>query len=357
MKLFGINKSKVSIDFGSSRIKVVEGQFNRGKIDISKSLVFDLAEDMYRDGNVFEAIKIAELLKANFKNLKISDGLGATAVVNSSSIITREVSIPMVARDEIESIIEFQLADFLPINPDDYVVNHLILGTRESEGVEQYRVMLIAIPKGTVLSHLELMREADLKPEILDFQPNSIAKLLNSSTRLNDKYDIRGKTIACTDIGHASTSISIVKEGLIEVTRSFELGVNSIHKNVSSLLDISLDEAERRVNSIRNLNSEEEEFEDYDKIINLTRMFLDNLMENVQSVVRYYISRSLDNKIDLILLQGGYANLNGICQVFSENLNLDCLKLNSLDSVKFDGDLSLYANAIGGLIRRDEVKK
>ncbi len=40
----------------------------------------------------------------------------------------------------------------------------------------------------------------------------------------------------------------------------------------------------------------------------------------------------------------------------SNYLNRTCVKLNSLDKVKFNGDLSKYANAIGALIRVNGVK-
>ena len=357
LKIFGSNNSKISIDFGSSVIKVVEGEFNKGVIKIAKSSIFNIDEDTYRDGRIFDLNGIADYLNDNLKISKLSNNFAASAVINSSSIITREITIPIVSTKEIKSIIDFQLSDFLPVNPDDYVVNHLIVGSIEDEGVEKYRIVLIAIPNEIVLCHLELMKKTDLRPKVLDFQANSIAKLLNHNNIINENYDLNYKTVASIDIGHMSTNITIIKEGNMEVTRTFELGVRDLYNNLSDLLSISIEDTEKKVHSIADINSIDDELDEYHNIINLTRMFNDDLIESVQSVFRYYISRCIDNKIDLIILQGGYSNLNGICKVFKDNLDIVCLKLNGLDNVNFKGDLSLYANAIGGLIRLVEVDK
>lgn len=357
LKIFGRNNSKISIDFGSSVIKVVEGEFKKGVINICKSAIFNIDKDTYRDGKIFDIEGLADYFKEGLKSSKVNNNLAASAVINSSSIITREITIPMVSKQEIKSIINFQISDFLPVDPDDYVVNHLVIGTIEDEGVEKYRIILIAIQNEIVLSHLELMKQADLKPEVLDFQANSMAKLLSFNNITNENYDLNNKTVACIDIGYVGTNITIIKEGNIEVTRTFELGANDLYNNLSDLLSISIEDSKEKVHSINDINLIDEEFEDYRNVIHLTRMFNDDLIESIQSVFRYYISRSIDNVIDLIILQGGYSNLNGICKVFQDNLDIVCLKLNALDNVKLDGDLSLYANAIGGLIRISEVEK
>ena len=65
----------------------------------------------------------------------------------------------------------------------------------------------------------------------------------------------------------------------------------------------------------------------------------------------------MGNEINLVLLHGGLSKINGIENFFSESFNLPCLKLDSISKVQFNGDFSKYANAIGGLIRLDEVKK
>ena len=357
MRLFKANKKLLSLDFGSSGINAVVGQATKDSINILKSTSIQLPQGLYEDGRIIDGDTLSSIISDTLKKDKVNRDLQGIGIVNSSSIITREVSIPKVATNEINPLIGYQVSEFLPVNPDDYVVNHLIIGTTIDDGVEKYRTILIAIPKGIVLSHLDLMKESGLKPEVLDFQANSMAKLLKFNTEINESYSIKDKTIACVDMGHVNTDMTIVKDGNIEVTRTFEVGGGSVYKGISDLFGMSIDEASEKIRAIENINDTNDEFDDYSRVLNLTRTSLNALMENVQSVVRYYTSRATSNRIDLILIQGGCSHLNGICEMFTEYLDIECVKLQSLDKVKFDGDLSLYANAIGGIIRREEVKR
>ena len=65
----------------------------------------------------------------------------------------------------------------------------------------------------------------------------------------------------------------------------------------------------------------------------------------------------MGNDIDVILLLGGMSNIDGIDKMFTNFFETPTLRLDSLEGVKFSGDLFRYANAIGGLIRLEVVKK
>lgn len=358
MKLFrGLNKKVISINFGSNQIKVIEGQHNKDKTTVTKAHTINLPSGIYDDGKIVDDVRLSSLIKEFIKEYDFNKDLQANVVVDSSTIITREINMPMVEDEEVASVLQYQLSDFLPINPEDYVVNHLNMGTIMTEDGERLRILIIAMPIGLVLSHLSLMQDSNLNPEILDFQGNAMAKLLSSSNLINDKYRVEGKTIASIDIGKNTTSVGIIKEGQMEVTRAIELGAEDVHKTISESFDITVKEAEERVMAIKDINVFNVDNEEDNRLLELTRRSIEAIMGSIQSVIRYHTSRNTENKVDLILLQGGYSKLNGICEIFSKNMDIETARLESLDNVKFDGDLSIFANAIGGLIRRDEVKR
>jgi hypothetical protein len=58
----------------------------------------------------------------------------------------------------------------------------------------------------------------------------------------------------------------------------------------------------------------------------------------------------------LVLIYGNYSHVDGIEELMSSYFDIPCVKLNVLDKVKFFGDLAMYANAIGALIRVNGVK-
>lgn len=357
MKLFSSNKPHISIDFASSEIKIVEGLVTKAGVNIIKAESLELAKDIYRDGEILNEIKLKEMLRdfLRFNDFKMN--LDAYGVINSSSIITRDINIPKVELDEIASLLQFQIEEFLPINPEDYVIDHLILENDRSSEDDNLRLLLIAIPIGIVLSHLNLMKEAGLEPQVLDFQGNAVSKLLSFNETINGDEDIKDKTIVSIDLGYTNTEVTISINGNIEVSRVIGMGSKKMYENISNILNIPEDEAEIKVKNLKEIDNSESNMEEESRLLNVFRASLEETMDWVDKVVKYYDSREFGNKIHFIVLQGGISNIPGIKRIFSDYFSIPTIHLKELDRVKLYGDIWRYSNAIGGLIRKDEVKR
>lgn len=325
MSLFKSNKKTLSMDFGACEVKVVEGKFNKKGVNISKYFSIKIPEEIYNDGQILEMERLSHVIKNGLKENKSSVDF-VNAVVNSSEIITREITIPKVTHEQIEAIINFQLEDYIPINPDDFIVKHLVLGSTIEDGIEKLNLLLIGVPKAIVESHLNLLRSIGLKPSILDYQGNAINKLIKLGGSVNGRTETKEITIASIDLGHDNTKLTIVKDGAIKVSRVIEVG------------GIELGDS-------KELTS--------DKV----KSTINDILDRVELIFRYYKTRDIGNDIELVLLQGGLSNINGISKLFTDYFNIPSVKLSSFNKLKFSGDLSKYGNAIGGLIRNDEVKK
>lgn len=356
MKLPSINRKVLSIDFGSSEIKVVEGKISKKGINITQTLTIKTPQGTYEDGEILDQSVIANIIKNTLKVKKVSTNI-AYGIINSSSIITREIIIPKVSEKEISLVISYQLNDYLPVDPNDYVINHIVLGTNNEGNLEKFIILLVGVPKNMVLGHLNLMKAAGLKPQVLDFQGNAMAKLFCINTLVNNQYNTRDVAIASVDIGYINSKLTIIRNGTIEVSRIIDMGAKVLYESIGLLFDCSLEDIEQKTFDIRDLNTIQEEFTDYQRLVNITRTTIQNLLENIEIVFNYYTSREDENEINYILLQGGLSNLNGIDNMFSNYFNIPSIQINNLDKIKWNGDLSKYSNAIGGFIRIEEVKK
>lgn len=354
MKLPSINKKVLSIDFGASEIKIIEGQASKNGIDILNAITVSLPKDAYQNGRILDSDIISTLLKSSLKENKITTNL-AYSIINSSEIITREVTIPKVPEKEVEAIIGYQLNEFLPVDPEDYVVQHLILDTFTYGELEKFNILLIGIPRIIVISHLDLMKNVGLKPQILDFQGNTIAKLIGFNSRINNDYNARDIVIVSIDMGYDSSKLTIIKNGNIEVTRVLDTGAKDLYESLTSFFGYSIGEGEEKVRQIEDINAGREEFTDYYRLLNITKSTIENLLEKIETILRYYRTRDMGNDINIVLLQGGLSNINGMDNLFSNYFNIPSIRLTSLDKIKLNGDLIKYSNAVGGLIRMDEV--
>ena len=353
MRLFD-NKKYISIDFGSKEIKVIEGKATKKNIIIQNAYSLKIPKDIYYNGMIMNVDQLSYYLKSSLKDNKISSNT-AIVVVNSSNVITREIVLPKVSDKELESILNYQVADYIPIEPEDYKFQYLHLGSIFVDGVEKLNILLIAIPKAMVDSHLKLIENIGLKPFVMDFQGHAMNKLINYNDMFNDTYLIKGKTIVSVDMGYSSTKVNISLDGVLKVSRVINGSVSHIIDAIQDNIDIHEDDI---IDKIKNfdLNDNEHTIEtDDSKIMESLNNTISIILDGVDMVIKYYNTRDVGNTTDYILLQGGLSNIKGIEDKFSTFFNTNTVKLDSFDKIKSNEDISVYSNAIGGLIRLDEV--
>ena len=343
MGLFN-KKTTISMEFCSDRVKVVVGRYQKKNITIDKCFSIPIPEDLYEDGIIKDTNKYLYELERGLSENKVSRG-DVYGVINSSNIIIREISIPKVGANQIGAILNYQLDEYLPVDPQAYVVQYLPLDTVEENGVEKQNLMLIGVPKSIIEPHFNLLQNLGLKPLVLDYAGNAITKLIRFNDSINGVYD-KNITIACVDLEHESTTLNIIEKGMMSISRVVKEEIRPIVYEDAALTS---DEASWPVEG-------NEPFEQDNSAVSGLKRNLGVILDGIDIVFRYYSSRETENDIDLILLHGYYSNIDGIENLIGNFFEIPCVKLNVLDKVKFYGDLADYANAIGGLIRVSGVK-
>ena len=328
-------KMTISIEFRADEIRVVEGRYNKKNIIVNKCFTIPVPEGLYEDGVIKDMEKFSYVLQKGLSKNNVSRG-EVYGVINSSNIIIREIRLPKVEEKQIASILNFQLDEYLPVDPEGYVVQHIPLDIVEEDGVEKQNVMLIGVPKYMVETHLNLLQNLGLKPLALDYAGNAISKLIKYSDSINGVYD-NDITIACVDLEQESTTLNITNKGIMSISRVIK---EEISPTVDETPFMTLDESDDQDVAIAS---------------GLRGKFA-VILDKIDMVFRYYNSRETDKDIELVLIYGNHSHVDGIEDLMSSYFDMPCVKLNVLDKVKFYGDLAIYANAIGALIRVNGVK-
>lgn len=353
---FILNKKVVSIDIGSYETKVVEGKMTNKGIVIDKYFSFLTPEGAYENGYIIDKELLYYMLKEELKNNKISSDI-AYMTIKSTAIITREVIIPYVEEEEIDGILKFQLDEYLPMDPGEYVVQNKTIGVVEEDNVNKLNVLLIAIPKEIVESHFALLKELELKPTVLDFQSNGICKMLKYNSLINGRYDTQEITFATIDLGFHNTNVTITKNNILQVSRIIEIGGYEMNMGILNFFEYTEDEVEEAKRQIQDVNRIDAEYLDDDRILSIIRSSLEDIMDKIDLIFRYYDSRETGNNVQVILLYGGLSNINGISNLFSSYFGIPAIVVSGFDKVFFSEDLNKYLNCISSIIRIEELKK
>ncbi len=349
-------KKVLSIDIGSYEIKVVEGKMTNKGIVIDKYFSFLTPEGAYENGYIIDKELLYYMLKEQLKNNKVSSDT-VYMTIKSTAIITREVTIPYVEEEEINGILKFQLDEYLPMDPDKYVVQHKTIGVVEEDNVNKLNVLLIAIPKEIVESHFALLKELELKPTVLDFQSNGICKMLKYNSLINGRYDTQEITFAAIDLGFHNTNVTITKNNILQVSRIIEIGGYEMDMGILNFFEYTKDEVEEAKRQIQDVNRIDADYLDDDRILSIIRSSLEDIMDKIDLIFRYYDSREMGNSIQVILLYGGLSKIKGISNLFSSYFGIPAIVVSGFDKVFFSEDLNKYLNCVSSIIRIEELKK
>lgn len=355
MRLFSLlNKNVISIDLGSYEIKVVLGSRSKEEIKIDKAFSFNTPPSSYENGSIKNQYMLINVIKEELRENKAASGTCHLSI-KSTAIITREIPFPILSNKEIEGLLKYQLEEYLPMDYGKYIIQHKPIGKTVVEGIEKLNVLVVAIPKDMVEMHYDFVRELGLKPAVLDYQSNGIWKLFKFTDSINGSIVPSQKTIAAIDLGYGSTNITIVDNGTIQTSRVIDLGGQSLDNNVANLIAVSADELQSKKLEIEDVNMVEEGFSDYNRYVNIVKTTLEGIMDKIDRIFKYYLSKEVDNEIEQLVIYGGLSNIKGIDKLFSNYFGIPAVVVDSVSKVSLRDDLNKYINCVCALIRDDEV--
>lgn len=342
-------RNVVSFDIGATSIKIASGKYHKDKLVINNCTEIVTPEGTIADGKLLNENQLAEMLKFSLKDIKVKAG-DAIFTTNSSLIINREIMIPKVEDEELDTVIRYEIQQYLPINLNDYVIQFIVLDEIESEGGNKYRVNVIAYPDKISRDYYNLINSIGLNPYVLDVTYNSLNKIANYSELAKENEE---GTIAFIDMGGTTTNIIILKNGKLDFTRMMRSGGGNIDFALAEELGMSSKSTEALKIEKSNLDDIKE-----DDFINIAlKRVLDDIALEAERIFKFYLSKSVGNKIDKIYLYGGTSNIQGIEKYIEDKFNMPAKKIDKLNNVEFTSrelreiSMDRYLNAIGAIIR------
>lgn len=352
------SKKIISLDIGSKNIKIVTGKYKKGKVHIDNDIVFPTPLHSINDGDIMDKSRLAEAIKnmLSMNNIKIKDTYCTT---NSTEVINREIIVPKADEDELDTVVQFEVQQYLPIILDDYILQYRVLEEIEDESSEnslkRLRVFVIAYPKRIGEQYLKLIQDIGLNPLALDVNLNAVSKLFREDSNINEELHKSEETIAVIDMGKESININIFSNGEIEFTRNIASGGEILDRSICKKYDITLEEAEKRKKQYCDLMGENktEVLVELNIIIKNT---INEWIDEMSRIFQFYRNRRIGNKIDKIYLYGGGSRLKGLEEYMSSILNIPVSKISSMSNIVLGKDankedLDYYLNAIGAIIR------
>lgn len=210
------------------------------------------------------------------------------------------------------------------------------------------KVVLVATRTENVDSRVEVLSIAGLTPKIMDTEGFALERALDV---IADTFSIGVNTIGVLDIGHSTTTFSVLQHGKTIYTREQSFGGKQLTQAIQNHYGIDFKEA-------NDAKIEGRLPDDYES--DVLEPFLEQVEQQASRALQFFQSSSTVGDIDHLLLIGGSANLPGLARRLQSNLGYRTtvanpfLKMsfaNTIDSKKIENDAASLLVACGLALR------
>lgn len=333
----------LSIEAQPSQIRVAEIE-EKGKSSRIKSCFrFVTPQGAVEDGTIRDTKSLGDMLKHQLEQHNIKTKK-VCFVTDSSRIASREVQIPVVKKNQIQSIIEANATDYFPIDVTKYVLSYTILEEVEKGEDKQYHLMVYAAPKSISAAYRELASVAELVMIGLNDTGNSIYHAV--------KEKFKEKTHMIIKIEEKAAGITIIRDGKPALQRNVNYGIDNAAETVKvfPVFGRDLDTAQALevlctrscIRSSFDLAPDISEPEDTDDFVREARREVTEsllyLAGNISRIMDYYMSRNADVVFESISCCGFGAEVIGLPRLLSHELGQNVSVLKTLPGFAFPKD-------------------
>jgi len=304
-----VANAAVGIDIGSRTITVAELKGGRGRPAITNFGGLELPGQAVREGEILDiagaAAAVKELMgSAGIKSKKVWLGIA------NQRVVVRQVDLPWVEEKELRASLRYQVQDFIPIPVEEAELDvHVVDEYVNDEGDRFRRMLLVAAHRDSVNAHVEVAKQAGLKPIGIDLNSFAVLRAMGNTSSMDPGDEV------LVDIGADVTNIVVHRAGQPTFVRILVMGGDDITDALETGLNVTRDEAEAAKRGVI-VGAEG------DVTSRIVTERADSFIDEIRSSLDYFQAQTGDVQLASVVLSGGGASLNSLADRLATSLRL-----------------------------------
>jgi type IV pilus assembly protein PilM len=315
-------KNLVGVDIGASSVKVVLLKESRKRYTVQKFGYAPLPPQTIVDGHVMSTGVVTETLQRVFHDSGIKQRDVAIGVYGQS-VIVRKITVPMMTREELEEQIHWEAEQHIPFDIKVMSIDYEVLRKRPEAG--QMDLLLVAAKKDEINDYAAIVREAKLKPIVVDINAFTVQNIFEHTAGLP-----QDETIALLNVGAAISSLNIVSRGVSAFTREIANAGNAVTEEIQKQLSVSFDQAEAYKLSAVSPHTVPQQ------VHQAMGQACEALAGEIQRSLDFYLATSGEAEISRIYMCGGSAYLGPLTQAVEKRARVPVSLFDPMTSVDVD---------------------
>lgn len=363
MSLFGSKKPTtfLGVDIGGSSIKVVELANEKGRARLMTYGYLELPPQTDGDGLFDQTKKTGELLARVCKEAGVKTTQAMTAL-QTSNVFSTILAFPKSKDPKAtKGLIDAELGKLAPLPVSEMITySTTIDGEKKEEekkrgkeekksdvGVglvpaqiekdkekDKYtRVLVTGAAKTLVQKYVEIFKTAKLSLQAIDTESFALIRALIGKDK---------GAIMILDLGSKRTNLFIVEKGIPFVSRSINLGGDSVTKRMVEQMQLSEADAERAKRDLGIAGGN-------GTLPKILEPIMQPIINEIRFAFQLYANMELTElkRVEKIILTGGSSHLAHVSEYLSETLNMNVYRGDPWARVVYPKDLAVVLEEIG----------
>lgn len=335
--MFSSKKDIVGIDVGSSSVKVVCLREARGAFHLANLGIMPLTPEAIVDNAIMDSPAVIDTINNLLGSMKIKAKRVATSV-SGHAVIIRKINLPVMTDAELDASIQWEAEQYIPFDISEVNIDFQILGP-DPKDPAQMDVMLVAAKKDFIDDYTAVFAEAGLEPVVMDIDCFAVENMFDYNYGF-----VEGEVVALINLGANATNVNVLRGDSSIFTRDIQTGGNLLNEELQKRLGVSYLEAERA-----KLGDREVADVDPEEVSQILSEAIENLVQEVQRSLDFFMATSSDDRISKIYLTGGLSSSDEVRSVLTQRLDIPVERIDpfrnvSFNDKQFDAD---YLEAVG----------
>jgi type IV pilus assembly protein PilM len=252
--------------------------------------------------------KTIETLKTNTKNVNIALSDGQT--------YTRVIEMPVLSDKELSLAIRWEAERYIPVALSTITLVWDVLKRPTGTSTdEKMQVLMVGAPTTLINKYQKILEMGGFTLNSVETETLAIVRAL-----ITPNFPLT----AIVNIGAVSTSLAIIRNGILVLTYSIQTGGNAINRAIEADFGLTPSQSEEYKKTYGFSRQGVGQ-----KLGKATEPILSSILLEIKKALAFYSQKYKDDSIiQQILLSGGTAKLPGIDMFFAENLGIETVVAN-----------------------------
>ncbi len=293
----------------------------------------DVSPGAIKEGDITDPEELAKNIKDSLGNVK-GEKLKTNYVVASlpeKKAFFEVIQMPKLPKEDLRSAVIYEAENYIPMPIESMYLDFQVITPIQAQNhLDHLDVLVGAVPKDTVDPYLNCLKQAGLEPLALEVESLAISRALIKGGETTSP-------VLIIDFGATRTSFIIFSGRALRFTSSISVSSENFTEIIAKNLGIPSDEAEKLKRKYGLEEKIKMEIKKEDSAIKKERSkifealvpALVDLNQQIKKHLDYYHTHTShehlpngNKEVSKIILCGGGANLKGLPEVLSQELNL-----------------------------------